>query len=492
DVMDQARAEKWAAPGKFPEWTERIKFFGDVRMRYEGNYFPAGNDNSGSFPNFNAINTGAPFDTSGTTFSPQNNVDQLRERLRLRARLGVDVNLESGWSAGIRIATGNDNSPVTANQTFGLANQAQGGYFSKYAIWLDRGFIKYEVGGKPEGSLSLSFGRFDNPFFTTSEIIWDEDVGFDGIALKARYEICSGVTPFVAGGFFPIFNTDFNFSSNQPAKYQSTDKWLYAAQFGFDLKFDRHASAKLAVSYFDFQGVEGQPSDPYIPFNASDASNTDITRPSFAQKGNTYRAIRNIVPDALNNFGTSNQFQYFGLASPFQVLSYAARLDFNYFEPFQVSLLGEYAKNLGFDKSKIEKTAVNNRGPIPATTATPTTTTNPDGTTTTTSTPPPVGAYEGGDTAWNLGLVVGKPVFEKAGDWSVNFGYRYVESDAVLDSFTDSDFAGGSTNVKGYTVGASVALSPRVKFGVRWMGATQIAGPPLKSDVMLIDLSAKF
>ena len=398
------------------------------------------------------------------------------------------MNLESGWTAGLRLGTGENSEPVSMNQTLG----GSGGNFSKYALWLDRGFIKYEVGGKPEANLALSFGRFDNPFFTTSELVWDEDVGFDGVALQARHKICSGVTPFVAGGFFPIFNTDFNFSTNQPAKYKSTDKWLYAAQFGLDLKFDRHASAKLAASYYDFRGVEGKQSDPYIPFTSQDQGNTDTTRPSFAQKGNTYRAIRNILPDSLNNFGTSNQFQYFGLASPFQVLSYTARLDFNYFEPFQVSLLGEYAKNLGFDKNVIEKTAVNNRGPIPAIPATPTTITNADGTTTDTTTPPPLGSYQGGDTAWNVALTLGKPVFEKAGDWNVSMGYRHVESDAVVDAFTDSDFAGGSTNVKGYTVGAAVALSPRVKFGVRWMGATQIAGPPLKSDCVLIDLSAKF
>ena len=56
----------------------------------------------------------------------------------------------------------------------------------------------------------------------------------------------------------------------------------------------------------------------------------------------------------------------------------------------------------------------------------------------------------------------------------------------------DSDFAVGGTNVKGYTLGAALALSSRVSVSLRWMGATQIAGPPLKSDVVLFDLSAKF
>ncbi|MCE9520202.1 MAG: putative porin, partial [Verrucomicrobia bacterium] len=402
-----------------------------------------------------------------------------------------------------RIGTGDSNSPVSMNQTLGLANNAQGGNFSKYSLWLDRGFIKYEVGGSPRytekteldadgktlhtvmvphesrGLLSLTFGRFDNPFFSTSEMIWDEDVGFDGLAIKGRYEITKGVTPFFVAGLFPIFNTDFNFATNQPVKYQSTDKWLYAAQIGTDLKFSRNVDATAAVAYYNFQGVAGELSDPFIPFNSQDQSNTDGTRQSFAQRGNTYRAIRNIVPDALNNYGTSNQYQYFGLASPFEVLSYSARLNLNYFEPVQISFLGEYAKNLAWNKSDINQVAVNNRGPVPVSATDPTA-------------PAPMGEYDGGGTAWTLACIIGKPVCERAGDWSMTCGYRHVESDAVVDSFTDSDFAAGGTNVEGYTVGGSVALSPRVKFGARWMGANQIAGPPLKSDVLLLDLTAKF
>ena len=39
----------------------KTRLFGDLRFREEGQRYPAGNDNTGAFPNFNAINTGAPF-----------------------------------------------------------------------------------------------------------------------------------------------------------------------------------------------------------------------------------------------------------------------------------------------------------------------------------------------------------------------------------------------------------------------------------------------
>lgn len=476
-VLAQAREEGWANPRLMPDWAPRYKFFGDVRLRYEGIFFPEGNDNTGSFPNFNSINTGSPFDISGTQFSPQHNVDQERMRLRLRARLGVDVNLEDNFTAGIRIATGESNTPTSTNQTLGVANQGQGGNFSKYSLWLDRGFLKYQIGGQPDFDIAFLFGRFDNPFFTGGETIWDEDVGFDGVAIQAKFPVLEGLTLFLTGGAFPIFNTDLNFSSNQPVKYESEDKWLYAGQIGFDLKPTKSFNAKVAAAIYDFNSVEGRLSTPYIPLTAQDAGDSDNTRPSYAQKGNTYMAIRDIVPSALNNFGTSQQYQYFGLASPFSVAAYTARLDFWPSEPFGVSLLGEYAKNLDYDKDAINAIAVNNRGPLPVDES---------------GLPTGVGDYEGGDTAWNVNLIVGKQAFEKAGDWNASIGYRYVESDAVVDAFTDSDFGLGGTNVEGYTIGAAVALSQRVRLSLRWMSATQIAGPPLKSDVVLFDLTAKF
>jgi len=383
----------------------------------------------------------------------------------------VDVDLRENFSAGIRIATGDSNTPTSTNQSLGLANQAQGGNFSKYAIWLDRGFLKYELGGQPNKNLAVTMGRFDNPFFST-EIIWDDDIGFDGVALQGRYQVAKGLTPFFAGGAFPVYNTDFNFASNQPSKFRSDDKWLYAAQGGVEWKVARKIEFKVGAAYYDFRDIEGKLSDPFVPLTAQDAGNTDISRPAFAQKGNTYRPIRDIIPTADNDFGTSRQFQYFGLATKFRDLAITSRLDFNHFEPIQLSLLGEYVKNLAWDENDIDAIAVNNRGPINPTTG--------------------VGRYEGGDTAWIAGVRVGKPKFEKLWDWSLGVSYRHVESDAVVDGFVDSDFGGGGTNVEGYTLYGGVALSPNVSFALRWMSANELAGPPLKTDVFQIEVNGKF
>ena len=500
-VLAQARNERWADPRTLPEWTARIRLFGDVRTRYEGLYFPTGNDNTGAFPNFNAINTGAPFDVSGTVFSPQLNVDQDRTRLRLRTRFGAEANLGEGFTAGLRLATGESNSPTSPNQSLGSAGSGQGGNFSKYAIWLDRGFLKYESGSEAPkrattpsddksgkevaGSREISaptaeplarkvvitLGRFDNPFFST-DVVWDEDVGFDGIAGQAKYEVWKNFTPFLTLGAFPIFNTDLNFSSIRPDKFKSEDKWLYAGQLGFDWRPHKDFTVKIGGAYYVFDRIAGKLSDPFTPLTAQDAGNTDGSRPAFAQKGNTYMALRNIVPTADNNFGTTNQFQYFGLATPFRVLALTGKVDYTRYEPFTVTLFGEYLKNLAFNRDAINARAINNRGP--------------SGTIGTT------GPYDGGNTAWIAGVRLGHPTLDKRWDWNVAMNYRYVESDAVVDGFADSDFGGGGTNVQGYTFGGALALGSRVAFGLRWMSSNQIAGPPLKADTLQVDVSGKF
>ena len=471
DVLEQARLEHWIAPNTLPSWVSRMVVKGDIRVRYEDFFFPKGNDTSGVFPNFNAINTGAPFDTTGTDFSPQRNVDQDRTQIRLRARIGTEVDLENGFTAGLRLATGSDDQPVSQNQSLGAANNAQGGDFSKYALWLDQAFIKYELGGLPSEDLAISVGRFDNPFFSTS-IIWYDNLEFDGLAVRGRKEVVQGVTPFVAAGAFPVFNTDFNFSSDRPQKFPSEDKWLYAGQVGTDCKVNQDFSVKAASAFYYFDHVEGKLSSPFVPLTPQDQGNTDDTRPAFAQFGNTYMALRNITPTAANNFGAIDQWQYFGLATPFRDVAVTAKVDYNHFEPFIISLNVEFVKNVAFDKNRVEAIAVNNRGPS-----------LPGGA---------LGSFVGGDGAWIVGINLGSAALQKRGDWNINVNYRYVESDSVVDGFCEPDFGGGGTNVKGYTVRAWLALAPRIFLGLNWMSSDQVAGPTLKADTFWLDANAVF
>jgi len=500
EVMEQARNENWANPRTFPSWVLRFTPFMDLRLRYEGDFFPSGNDNTGAFPNFNAINTGPPFDVTGSTFSPQLDVDKDRERGRIRARFGAQMDLEDGFTMGLRIATGETNTPTSTNQTLGVANAAQGGNFSKYAIWLDRAFVRYELWGEPGRDFLAEVGRFDNPYFTVSELVWDEDLGWDGFALSGKYRIGGaeappppsygkegkdvaipppavnqtsiGITPFATAGIFPIFNTELNFSSNRPDKFSSEDKFLYGGQLGTAVRFNRDFSAKIAGAFFDFYNIEGKLSEPCVPLTPSDQCDTDDSRPSFAQKGNTYFPIRNITPTVDNGFGTTKQFQYFGLATPFRIVDVTSTLDFSHFDPIHMTLFGQWIENVAFDYNDINAIAVNNRGPK-----------RPNG---------KPGRFDGGNIGWIAGFKIGYPALQHRWDWAVGVNYRYIESDATPDAFNDSDFGLGGTNLKGYSVFGSLALSPRIGLALRWMSADEIGGPTFRNDIVQFDFNARF
>src|SRR4029077_474463 len=127
--------------------------------------------------------------------------------------------------------------------------------------------------------------------------------------------------------------TELNFSSNRPDKFASEDKYLFAAQVGTSLRLSKDFSAKIAGAVYDFNNIEGNLSRPSVPLTTSDQGSTDDSRPSFAQNGNTYFPIRDILPTADNNFGTTKQFQYFGLATPFRVVDMSGNLDFAHFDP---------------------------------------------------------------------------------------------------------------------------------------------------------------
>lgn len=487
------------APPGLPALLAQLKPEGEIRFRYEADLYPSGNDDTGAFPNFNAINTGNPFQINGTEFAPQYNTDQNRNRYRMLVRLGTGIELGDNFSAGLRMATGDNNSPVTANQSIGLANQRQGGQFSKYAIWLDRAYIRYDIGGGgPESGLlavgapysmvgpgqttsaagaTFWVGRFDNPFFSTP-IIFDNDLGFDGAAVRLTYNYNDVFLPSVVAGAFPVFNTDLNFSSNQPEKYPSYDKYLFAIQGGTQVNLTRNWSTQVAAAYYSFYNIEGQLSSPYTQYSEDDAGDTDNSRPSFAQKGNTYRPLRNIVIPAGQDPATWPQYQYYGLASPFQNLAFTGKLSYDGWDPITVSLIGEFVSNLAFNSSAINEVAVNNRGEVVAN--------DPNIDTA------EVGAFEGDPNAWLVDIEAGHAELDKLGAWQLSFGYRYIGSDAVVDGFNDSDFGLGGTNMKGFTVAGRLALSPNVYLGLRWYGSESIAGPQYDMNIFQVDLGAKF
>lgn len=417
-----------------PEWLDRFDLHGDIRIRGQHDAFPSGNAQF--------VDPAEPTEPLNTT------VD--RSRFRYRLRLGIDAEINEDFMAGIRLATGNENDPISTNDTLG-------DYQNKDGLTLDRAFVKWTVFHPedpftPNRKLSVYAGRFKNPFFST-DLVWDNDLNFEGVAAKWEYPNSDNVKYFGSLGVFPL----------QEVEFSSDDKWLYGAQFGFTYrdKLDRPwLGFKFAAAYYHYANLLGRVSP------AGDPDLYDYTAPPFQQKGN---ALIDIDPDSTDVLTA--------LASEYRILDLLAEVDLTYWDPIRVIMTAEYVHNLGFDSGDILD-RINQS-----------------------STTPFNGYIPDEDYGYQVGLSVGYMTgnefgdwraFKERGDWRVFVYYRYLAGDAVLDAFTDSDFHLGGTNAKGWILGAEYGLARDVNLGFRWLTATEIEGPPLSIDVFQLDLNMAF
>jgi hypothetical protein len=85
--------------------------------------------------------------------------------------------------------------------------------------------------------------------------------------------------------------------------------------------------------------------------------------------------------------------------------------------------------------------------------------------------------FAGGPYGFTGRVTLGSPVQGAQLSWSAGLEYRYLQSDAVVDAFTDPDFGLGGTNLKGYIVTGSLGIVDRVAFSLMWTSASAIVGP---------------
>jgi hypothetical protein len=465
-ILEQARLEGWAAPNQVPEWSRRIRLSGDMRARLEFDHFPTGNA-IGQFPDFNAINTNKPSDDNGQDLANDRwlNVDKDRMRPRIRLRLGLEATLASGFEAGARLASGDSGSPVSSNQSLG----ASGGMFSKYPLWFDRAYLRLT----PMKDLVFHLGRFENPFLTT-DLSWSENANFDGVAGKVALRPWTSLRLSFTGGAFPLYGTGLSFPAEAQDKFVNYGKWLFAGQLGGEWQPGPSMLLRFGAALYWFHRAEGRLGGPCRTDLKDITCDSDESRPSFAQKGNTYRRLRVPSAEALANEAlsrTTPRYQYFGLASRFHELVLVAKMESAVGGAMTLGVDAEYARNLGFVSKDMAPIAVSNCDRY-------------DG--------GACNTFLGGNNAYLARVTLRSSSQNAQWDWSASVAYKYLQSDAVIDAFTDTDFGLGGTNLKGSVITVGLAVAANVWLNLRWFTADQVAGPPFGADVLQSDLAARF
>ena len=460
EVMATAKQENWAQPNTFPDWVSRISFDGDIRLRDESRYYSGTNSNE--IVDFARLNDKGPYDVnpnSSSSLPPLLNTREDRENLfRLRARLGMKAMIAPQWTAGIRIGTGSDNNPVSTTQTLG-------GGFGKKDIWLDQGYLTW----KPSDELTLTGGRFANPFFST-DLLYSGDLNFDGVAANFNHKLNQDWGVFGTVGAFPVEYTNDTSTSNGSDKEESDNKWLYGAQLGANWAINDSNRIKGALAYYRFDDIEGQRSSPCQPWAGDPGCDSDGSRVAFMQKGNTVFLLRDITPNPLNP-STTPQPQYVGLASEFNLLDLNLAWDTDLPEDLKLRSQAHYVHNLGYDEGEMRKRSAGQFA------------NNLDEN----------GEVESGANAWMLQFTLGNSLeLKREGDWNLFAGYKYIQPDALPDGFNDSSFHLGGTNAKGYFLGGNYGLASNVFATGRWLSSEAVYGAPYDIDVLQLEINTRF
>ena len=144
-----AKATDKKVVASIPGWVNKFTPFGDVRIRQEGFY------NQPTTPG---------------------KVTTARNRTRLRARVGLKFEYSDELAATVRIASGNQNDPISTNQT-------DTGNFTPFQVNLDWAYLTFSPGktfNMRPGLLTINAGKFPNPMFRAGEMVWDDDLAPEG------------------------------------------------------------------------------------------------------------------------------------------------------------------------------------------------------------------------------------------------------------------------------------------------------------------------
>lgn len=468
EVMVQAKAENWAQPNTFPDWVSRITVEGDVRARYESRLYDS--YNADNIINFNAWNNNGPIriTANGQDYSldfPYTNTRQdRRNMLRVRARLGVKAQISDQWLAGVRLASGSDDSPVSTTQTLG-------GGMSKKDVWLDQMYIAY----RPREWVNMTAGRAANPFLST-DMLYSNDLNFDGVSAVFKQALADRpVTMFGTLGAFALEQTFGKWSDSSWSEGETENKWLFGAQVGAKWEINKRNTLTGSLAYYRFDNISGQRSSPCRTDYA--VCDTDWSRPAFMQQGNTAFLLRNLIPaipgDPTN--AANDQYQYVGLASKFNLLDMNLIWDTEAFDGLGLRLHGNYVRNLAYDEGEMRSRAggvgniVNNRAGANG------------------------ASIESGPNAWMLQAALGRGLdLRNKGDWMVFAGYKYIQPDAMPDGYNDSTFHLGGTNARGYFLGGGYAFDDNVYGLVRWTSSKEVYGAPYAVDIVQAEINARF
>jgi len=199
-------AAAWTSAAQAQEYgVSAMKISGDARLRYEHT------------ANQQALDPPPPGQAAS------------RDRGVFRFRAGITMPINELFSLGARVATGSPDDPNSTDVTLGS-------FVDDLAISLDRAYLEFNY-----KNLMLTGGKFQNPFRTKTDIVWDDDVNPQGVGGRYTFSGLGIFTPRVVGLYSIIDEVA-----------TSGDSYMVGGQFELAMRPSANLTLTGAVGYLDY------------------------------------------------------------------------------------------------------------------------------------------------------------------------------------------------------------------------------------------------
>ncbi len=233
---EQARADKELPKRIDVEHVQKMKWFGDFRLRHE---------------------------------MQNRTLQTTRNRERFRFRVGFKADINEKLKGQFRLASGATTEGTSTNQSFTDS-------FFKKSITIDQAYLTYT----PLTGVEVVGGKYDVPFFANTikeNTIWDGDVTAEGASIKLSKKFGENSwTPHFMVGAFAL----------DESGTESEDPGLFSGEAGLEIDpwvdaenpFRDAFKINTAVAYHDYTNVQGKTLDAGLLGNRGLGSSTTIYR----------------------------------------------------------------------------------------------------------------------------------------------------------------------------------------------------------------------
>jgi hypothetical protein len=368
-VHEASEEETPASKIALSDSVKSLQFYGDGRLRFE---------------NINQHNHDAAI--------------SLNDRERYRLRIGADYTYSDHFKAGFELESGTTDD--SANQTFG-------GMFTKASINVGKIYLRYD----PTDWLTFYAGKFNNPWYTTTDLVYSYDLNPEGGAELFTFQPTANLT--VSFNAVQYFYIDANEGSTLP-NVSNNDVQIIGNQIPVTWRITKDVTMKFAPGFTFYTGGGNTNYGTAVPVNFTTSGTT----------GTVYAATGNSSTDPV--------FQSPREADDLAVVSLPGEFDFKV-AGIAVRPYWDFEWNAE-GRERIQHVYLDPTGSAPSA-----------------GTAASVAAQNralNDDLAWAVGVQVGQN--KRKGDWSSLLEFRQIGLGAVDQNINGTDYADSYANQEGF------------------------------------------